>query len=81
VHERRLVGVPFVLKVVQDPAEPKSLSASMLDGIVRGGARWGTTTLPLAVSRPEWHPNSRPAPPHPAKVIVSIHEEADRFSH
>ena len=35
---------PFVLKVVQDPAEPKSLGASMLDGIVRDGARSGTTT-------------------------------------
>lgn len=75
------MGPPFVLKVVQDPAEPKSLGASMLDGIVRDRARSGTTTCLLAVSRPEWHPNARPAPPHRQKVILSIHEEADRFSH
>jgi hypothetical protein len=81
VHEGRLVGVPFVLKVVQDPAEPKSLGASMLDGIVRDGARWGTTTLPLAVSRPEWHPTLGPLLLTRQKVIVSVHEEADRFSH
>jgi hypothetical protein len=35
VHEGRLVRLPFVLKVVQDPAEPKSLGVTMLDEIVR----------------------------------------------
>jgi hypothetical protein len=52
----------------------------MLDGIVRDGARWGPRTLPLAVSRPEWHPNLGPLLLTRQKVVVSIHEEADRFS-
>jgi hypothetical protein len=43
VHEGRLVGLRFVLKVVQDPAEPKSLSASTVDEVV-AGAHSGSTT-------------------------------------
>jgi hypothetical protein len=81
VHEGRLVGLPFVLKVVQDPAEPKSLGASMQDGIVRDGARSGTTTCLWPFLAQSGTPMLGPLLLTRQKVIVSIHEEADRFSH